>query len=171
MRLGSLSTGRHKSYNSQVDYHRDCLNARVLSSTFYFGRDYLGGEMVFPHLGVAVHGGPGYSVHGTYDTLVHGISKIRVDPQANGKPPQRVALAVYASSKVFAGAARFSASLGEGEAKFSDENLWLPFYPRGFEVEKACDILKKEGKRLDKAYEADARLRRSQKASSLNETV
>lgn len=116
--------------------------------------------MILPHTGYAIHGAPGYSVHGPYDILVHGIGEIRTHPAAGSNPPLRVSLAMYPSSKVFSGAARFSAAVLKGGQQFSDSDLWLPFYPRGLQVEEVCAVLKQEGRRLDKKYKEDKRVRK-----------
>lgn len=108
--------------------------------------------MILPHLGYAFHGGPGYSVHGCYDILVHGISHIR-SPAPPGQDPRpiRISLALYPQGNVYSGAARYSATL-KGLDRFSDPALWIPFYPKGLVMNDVCESFKAEEKRLYRKY-------------------
>lgn len=146
-----LFTGYHRSYGTQVDFHRDGRNARLIASAFNFGFDYEGGELILPQLGLAIHAGPGYSIHGCYDILVHGIAQIRSAEPDTHKPPVRISLAMYPQASVYSGAARFSA-FQKGNTSFSDSSLWLPFYPQGFQLESVKTVLAAEEKRLYRKY-------------------
>lgn len=146
-----MVAGYHRSYGTQPDFHRDGHNARQLASAFFFGRDFNGGELIFPHLGIAFYGGPGHSVHGCYDSLPHGIGQVRADPEAQGRPPIRISLAMYPQGSVYSGAARLSAAV-KGLDRFSDPDLWLPFYPPDFNVEEARLAFKEEEKKLYRKY-------------------
>lgn len=148
---GASFTGYHRSYGTQVGYHRDGRNARLLASAFFSGGNYSGGDFVLPQTGYALCGAPGYSVHACLDILVHGISKIRTNPIGPQPPPVRISLAMYPQANVFAGAARYSAALKRLD-RFSDPDLWLPFYPRGFSLDDVQDNLKTEEKDLYRKY-------------------
>lgn len=141
-----------------MDWHRDGRNARIFASTYMSGMNFSGGELILPELGHALCGSPGYSVHAPYDILIHGVGKIRPDPVTAEQhlPPVRALLAMYPQASVYAGAARFSGSL-KPDKVFSDPALWLPFYPRGFKVQRALDVFKTEEKRLHDKYRDEVR--------------
>lgn len=147
----AIWSGYHRSYGTQVDWHRDGRNARIIASAFFSGMDFEGGELILAYLEYAFHAGPGYSVHGCYDILIHGIGQIRSASPKDNKPPIRISLAMYPQANVYAGAARFSAALKGGNT-FSDSDLWLPFYPANFEAETATSVLAAEKKRLYNKY-------------------
>lgn len=135
--------GRHISFNTQVDHHRDAHNAQLFSSAFFFGDDYHGAHLILDYLGYAVYGGHGYSVHAAFDILVHGVSKIKYLPlpEEKQRPPQCISMAIYAHANVFAGAARYSGYFEEPKC-YSDPSLWIPFYPSHFSLSETLRALK-----------------------------
>ena len=94
---------------------------------------------VLPHLGYSFCDDSGYSVHGPFKVLVHGVTPIL--PKTSDRVPLRVSLAMYSHADIFAGAARFTCSNFD-VPKFSDPTLWLPFFPKGFSAELGFQRLK-----------------------------
>lgn len=142
--------GLQISYNAQVDHHRDGHNSTLYDSVMSVGENYVGGRWIFADLGVSLCGDHGYSVHGAFKTLIHGVSHILPGPDLS-KPPLRMAAALYSHSDVFAGAARFSAK-EKNLGSFSDSALWLPFFPANVSVGDAQKLLLKEYKDLGKMH-------------------
>lgn len=114
------------------------------------GENFVGARMIFADLGVSFCGDNGYSVHGPFKTLIHGVSRILPASPSAG-PPLRIALCLYSHADVFAGAARMSAQLS-GQGDFSDSSLWLPYFPANISVENARTNLTEEYKRLGRDH-------------------
>lgn len=129
----------------QVDFHRDGKNSFLYDAVFFFGRHYEGGHFILPYLGYACRGTHGYSVHGAFKILLHGVSHIL--PTSEAHPPLRISTALYSHGDVYAGIARYAAQL-LGEGKFSEDSLWLPFFPKGFNINVFRAVLDKEEKRI-----------------------
>ncbi|EGF98557.1 uncharacterized protein MELLADRAFT_69240 [Melampsora larici-populina 98AG31] len=156
--LGKYLVQWHVMFNMQVDHHRDGHNATLFASANFFGQHYAGGELILNYLGYAVCGAPGYSVHGAFDILMHGVSKITCLPNKNNEPAQRICMAIYSHADVFAGAARFS-GMNQSPKVFSDSRLWIPFYPGGFALASCIQSFFDEQKRLYAKYLAERRAR------------
>lgn len=153
---GNLTAGRHTSFGTQVDHHRDGNNATLFASANFFGEHYGGGELILNYLGYAVYGGHGYSVHAALDILVHGVGTITRLPNVSGHPPQRISMAIYSHASIFAGSARFS-GMNQTPKIFSDPSIWIPFYPPNFSHSDTCAALKAEEKRLHEKYRNEVR--------------
>ncbi|KAH9823450.1 hypothetical protein DFH28DRAFT_881112 [Melampsora americana] len=154
--VNPIGIGRHIMYNMQVDHHRDGHNANLFASANFFGQHYGGGHLILNYLGYAVSGAPGYSLHGAFDILMHGVTGITHIPNANAEPPQRICMAIYSHAEVFASAARFSGMQQEPKV-FSDGTLWIPFYAKDFSLELALDCLRQEKVRLYEDYRNEVR--------------
>ncbi|EGG07947.1 uncharacterized protein MELLADRAFT_105451 [Melampsora larici-populina 98AG31] len=109
--------------------------------------------------------GPGYSVHGAFDILMHGVGQITRLPNRGDCPPQRICMAIYSHADVFAGAARFS-GMHQNPKVFSDHNLWIPFYPAGFLLSRSLTIFEDEKKRLKEKYRDEVRVYQAAKEAA-----
>lgn len=130
--------GRLATYNTQVPDHRDGSNSFLFDSVFYLGKNHQGGRLILPQTGYSFCGDHGYSVHGLFRILEHGVSHILPTPNPTpneDKPPLRISLALYSHSDIFEGAAKMSAAQS-GSGDFSDEKMWLPFPPANFTVQE-----------------------------------
>ncbi|EGG02570.1 uncharacterized protein MELLADRAFT_66273 [Melampsora larici-populina 98AG31] len=132
--------GQQINYNLQVAPHRDGKNSNLLDSVFYHGRNYQGGRLIFPVLGVSVCADPGYSVHARFKFLEHGVSSIL--PTDSTSPPLRISLALYSHAQLYASVARVSAA--RNGLHFSDTEMWLPFPPPNFSIDVCRKILRKQ---------------------------
>ncbi|EGG06444.1 uncharacterized protein MELLADRAFT_63427 [Melampsora larici-populina 98AG31] len=158
-----IGIGRHTMLGMQVDHHRDGHNAPLFASANFFGQHYGGGELILNYLGYALCGDPGYSVHAAFDILMHGVTRITRLPNKADLPPQRICMALYSHSDVFAGAARYS-GMQQRPMVFSDSALWIPFYPDAFEISKIIASFLAEKKRLDKKYLAEKKQKKLEEA-------
>ncbi|KAA1093747.1 hypothetical protein PGTUg99_025954 [Puccinia graminis f. sp. tritici] len=102
-----IVASRTVSVNTQVHTHRDRNNAFLFDSVYFFG-NHLGGEFLLPSLGVAYPGLHGYSFHGPFRILYHGVAKFYFD-QALEAPPQRFSVAMWSRESSFSAIARYSA--------------------------------------------------------------
>lgn len=142
--------GRNASSNVQVDNHRDGKNATIIDSVIVLGQNFDGADYVFPGLGVRVEVQDGFSMHGPFKVLEHGVGHIK-PLSADGPTPDRMALAFYSHSDVFEGVARHAATNSQGSF-FSHSDYWLPFFAPDFDVKACCDRLMVEEKRLAKEF-------------------
>lgn len=148
--------GRLATFNTQVPNHRDGANSLLLDSVFHLGTNYQGGRLILPELGVSLCGDHGYSVHGLFRILEHGVSYILPQP-GKEEPPFRISLALYSHADVFDGAAKLSAAQS-GSGAFSDPSMWLPFPPPKFSLSDCRARLAREErswKRKDKESKPD----------------
>jgi hypothetical protein len=79
----------------------------LFDSVYFFG-NHRGGEFLLPSLGVAYTGLHGYSFHGPFRILYHGVAKFYFD-EALEAPPQRFSVAMWSRESSFSAISRHSA--------------------------------------------------------------
>ncbi|OAV87391.1 hypothetical protein PTTG_11784 [Puccinia triticina 1-1 BBBD Race 1] len=139
-----IVASRTVSVNVQPYTHHDINNALLMDSVFFFG-NHLGGEFILPSLGVAYCGLHGYSFHGPFGILLHGVAQYYFLEEV--KEPRRFSLAMWSRATTFSAIAR-GAAYKAGNQIFSDPAYWLPLYPE-YSLEKVRDLFKEECK-IDK---------------------
>ena len=95
------------SVNTQVHTHRDKKNGLLFDSVYFFG-NHCGGDLILPSLGVAYPGLHGYSFHGPFRILYHGIGQ-QYFPTALQNVPHRFSVAMWSRDSSFTSIARHSA--------------------------------------------------------------
>ncbi|EFP92224.2 uncharacterized protein PGTG_18121 [Puccinia graminis f. sp. tritici CRL 75-36-700-3] len=95
---------------------------------FYFFGNHGGGNFIFPSLGVALTGLHGYSVHGPFRILYHGVAQYHFK-QDIPDAPCRFSVAMWSRESSFTLIARHSAYHKKDNQKYSDSTYWLPIYP------------------------------------------
>ncbi|WAQ86009.1 hypothetical protein PtA15_6A639 [Puccinia triticina] len=123
-----IVASRTASVNTQIHTHRDKKNALLFDSVFFFGNHY-GGEFLLPSLGVAYTGLHGYSFHGPFRILYHGVAKFYFKEDLK-EPPQRFSLAMWSRESSFTAVARHAAYFLKKNKIYSNPNYWLPLYPK-----------------------------------------
>ncbi|KAI7966247.1 hypothetical protein MJO29_001995 [Puccinia striiformis f. sp. tritici] len=129
------------SVNTQPYTHRDQNNALLMDSVFFFG-NHKGGEFLLPSLGLAYHGLQGYSFHGPFRILLHGVAQFHFSEDEIC--PRRYSVAMWSRASSFAAIARHSAYKDKDQnGVFSNKKLWMPILPK-YERLEVTSILEKE---------------------------
>jgi hypothetical protein len=103
----SSSKARTVSVNTQIHTHQDKKNALLFDSVYFFG-NHSGGEFLLPSLGVAYTGLQGYSFHGPFRILYHGVAQYYFK-KGLPDPPFRFSVAMWSRESSFTSIARHSA--------------------------------------------------------------
>ncbi|KAA1135618.1 hypothetical protein PGTUg99_026454 [Puccinia graminis f. sp. tritici] len=122
-----IIASRTVSVNTQIHTHRDKKNALLFDSVYFFG-NHDGGNFLFPSLGVALTGLHGYSVHGPFRILYHGVAQYHFK-QDIPDAPYRFSVAMWSRESSFTSIARHSAYHKKDNQTYSDSTYWLPIYP------------------------------------------
>ncbi|KAA1067653.1 hypothetical protein PGT21_012925 [Puccinia graminis f. sp. tritici] len=144
--------------NTHPNTHRDRNNALLMDSVFFFG-NHIGGHFLLPGLGVAYPGLHGYSFHGPFRILFHGVSQFHFTEDITD--PRRYSVAMWSRASSFSAIARFSAH-DNGNEKFSDDKYWLPLYPE-YNPKITSDLLKAEVKIAKKEAKKESKKRQKTK--------
>ncbi|KAI7934603.1 hypothetical protein MJO28_016920 [Puccinia striiformis f. sp. tritici] len=134
-----IIAARTVTVNTQPLTHRDGNNALLMDSVFFFG-NHKGGEFLLPSLGLAYHGLHGYSFHGPFRILLHGVAQFHFAKEELS--PQRYSVAMWSRASSFSAIARHS-SFVKGNKVFSNKKLWLPILPK-YEKKLAATILEEQ---------------------------
>ncbi|KAI7945313.1 hypothetical protein MJO29_011701 [Puccinia striiformis f. sp. tritici] len=136
-----ILAARTVSVNTQPYTHRDRNNALLMDSVFFFG-NHKGGEFLLPSLGLAYHGLQGYSFHGPFRILLHGVAQFHFSEDEIC--PRRYSVAMWGRASSFAAIARHSAYKDKDQnGVFSNKKLWMPILPK-YERLEVTSILEKE---------------------------
>ncbi|EFP94565.2 uncharacterized protein PGTG_20521 [Puccinia graminis f. sp. tritici CRL 75-36-700-3] len=149
-----IIAARTITVNTHPNTHRDRNNALLMDSVFFFG-NHIGGHFLLPGLGVAYPGLHGYSFHGPFRILFHGVSQFHFTEDITD--PRRYSVAMWSRASSFSEIARFSAH-DNGNEKFSDDKYWLPLYPE-YNPKITSDLLKAEVKIAKKEAKKESKKR------------
>ncbi|KAA1110586.1 hypothetical protein PGT21_026670 [Puccinia graminis f. sp. tritici] len=153
-----IIAARTITVNTHPNTHRDRNNALLMDSVFFFG-NHIGGHFLLPGLGVAYPGLHGYSFHGPFRILFHGVSQFHFTEDITD--PRRYSVAMWSRASSFSAIARFSAH-DNGNEKFSDDKYWLPLYPE-YNPKITSDLLKAEVKIAKKEAKKESKKRQKTK--------
>ncbi|EFP89688.1 uncharacterized protein PGTG_15651 [Puccinia graminis f. sp. tritici CRL 75-36-700-3] len=104
---------------------------------------------------IIIAGLHGYSFHGPFRILFHGVSQFHFTEDITD--PRRYSVAMWSRASSFSAIARFSAH-DNGNEKFSDDKYWLPLYPE-YNPKITSDLLKAEVKIAKKEAKKESKKR------------